>query len=210
MIAIAIVGAECTGKSTLARTLSHRLTNAPDRAVWVPEVLRGWCDRQGRTPLAHEQVMIAREQMQHIEAAPPCDFLLVDSPPLMTALYSDLYFADRSLYSTALIHIRQFKLVFLMGMDLHWRADGIQRDGLLMRQRVNNRLRQVLDEQSIEYTVMYGTGSARTDVAMQVIENHLNKPRLAPATPSGPWAWHCDKCSDAQCEHRIFTSRLQL
>lgn len=211
MIRIAILGAECTGKSTLARTLSHRLTNSPVRAVWIPEVLRDWCDRQGRTPWAHEQVMIALEQRQQIAAASPCEFLLADSPPLMTAIYSDLYFSDRSLYPSALDHIRaQFRLVFLMGMDLHWVADGIQRDGPVMRQRVNSRLRQVLDEQRIEYAVIYGTGSARTDAAMRVIETHQNKPLSTPVTPTRPWIWHCDTCSDAQCEHRIFTNRLQL
>jgi hypothetical protein len=29
------------------------------------------------------------------------------------------------------------------------------------------------------------------------------------ATRQAPWKWVCDKCSDAQCEHRTFTALLE-
>ena len=42
----AIVGAESTGKSTLAEALAARLTDATGwRCTWVPEYLREWCER---------------------------------------------------------------------------------------------------------------------------------------------------------------------
>jgi nicotinamide riboside kinase len=210
MMKIAILGAECTGKSELAKTLSHRLSEGANKAVWIPEVLRDWCDREGRTPLAHEQSAIALEQMRLAETAPPCDFLLVDSPALMTALYSDLYFSDESLYPCALNDLRRHQLTLVMGLDLEWVADGIQRDGPAMRQQVNYRLRQILDEALLPYTVIYGSGSARTDSAMRAINALANPPRLKPPTQSTAWVWHCDNCSDAQCERRLFTDRLQI
>jgi hypothetical protein len=60
-LVIAIVGAESTGKTTLARRpwpqrLAHR---HPQRVHLGARVLRQWCDAQGRTPQAHEQAGIA-------------------------------------------------------------------------------------------------------------------------------------------------------
>ena len=210
MLKIAILGAECTGKSELAKTLSHRLSRGANKAVWIPEVLRDWCDREGRTPLAHEQSAIALEQMRQAETAPPCDFLLIDSPPIMTATYSDLYFSDQSLYPSALNDLRQTQLTLVMGMDLKWVADGLQRDGPVMRQQVNLRLRQILDDALQPYTVIYGTGSARIDSALRAIEALARPPSLQPPTRGAAWAWHCDNCSDAPCEHRLFTDRLRI
>lgn len=190
--------------------MARRLSDGPTRAVCIPEVLREWCDREGRPPLAHEQLAVALEQKDRIEAAPPCDFLLADTHPLMTAIYSDLHYSDVSLYPMALAHLRQFDLTLVMGMDLDWIADGIQRDGPAMREQVNTRLRQVLDAESIPYTVIYGTGGARSDCALQTIAHQATPMGLRPTKTTKPWAWNCEKCSDAQCEHRIFTGQLQI
>jgi HTH-type transcriptional repressor of NAD biosynthesis genes len=210
MMRVGILGAECTGKSKLAQSLSLRLSKGLNHATWIPEVLREWCNREGRTPLAHEQSDIALEQMRRIEAAPPCDFLLVDSPPLMTAIYSELYFSDLSLYPATLNHLQEYQLTLVMGMDLEWIADGIQRDGPVMRRLVNQRLRQVLDERSLPYTVIYGMGSERIDGAIRAIEAHTTQFNSTLPTPSTTWVWHCDNCSDARCEHRMFTDQLQI
>lgn len=208
---IAILGAECTGKSELAKALSQRLSEGEFTARWIPEVLRDWCDQEGRTPLAHEQCAIASTQMRQTQNALPCDFLLVDSPALMTAVYSDLYFSDKSLYPIALDHLRRhYQLTLVMGLDLPWIADGIQRDGPPMRQQVNHRLRQTLDDALVPYTVIYGTESARVDSAMRAIQALANPSRLSQAGTDSAWAWHCDNCSDAHCEYKLFTSRLQI
>ena len=54
---VVLLGAECTGKSSLTRLLGERL-GVPT----VPEYLREWCLRAGRTPRAFEQAAIAAEQ----------------------------------------------------------------------------------------------------------------------------------------------------
>ena len=66
-LVIAVLGAESTGKTTLARSLADELARRTGlRAAWVPETLREWCDRTGRTPAAHEQADIAAEQHRRI------------------------------------------------------------------------------------------------------------------------------------------------
>ena len=100
---IAIVGAESTGKTTLAQALAKHIAQLTGlRSAWVPEVLRAWCDEHGRTPRADEQHGLALAQTAAIEhAAAHNDVLVCDTTALMTAVYSRLLFHDTSLEVTA-------------------------------------------------------------------------------------------------------------
>ena len=95
-IRIAIVGAESTGKTTLAAALAPRLAaDSGLRVAWVPELLREWCDRTGRTPQAHEQAAILQAHHERIEtAAAAHDLIVCDTTALMIAIYSRLLFDD--------------------------------------------------------------------------------------------------------------------
>ena len=102
-IRIAIVGAESTGKTALARALALRLGELTgQRCTWVGEWLRHWCEREGRTPRPDEQAAIARHQHAMIDtAAADHDVVVCDTTALMTAVYSDMLFNDRSLVNYA-------------------------------------------------------------------------------------------------------------
>lgn len=203
---IAILGAECTGKTQLSLALAQLLKPAHPGLVCVPEYLRTWCDMQGRTPRADEQSHIALMQMQNVCAHPSASLLLSDTAPLMTAIYSDLVFGDISLYSGAVEQHRAFGLTLVTGLDLPWVEDGFQRDGLAMRAQVNQRLREVLVRYGIPFSLVYGTGEARSQSALQAIGYALGKPLPEPARSR--WKWPCEKCSDPECEHRLFSALL--
>src|SRR5688500_14117177 len=102
-VCIAVVGAESTGKTTLAAALAPRL--AADSGlcvVWVPELLREWCDTMGRTPRADEQAGILHAHDARIRAAAAhSDVVVCDTTALMISIYSRLLFDDRSLEATA-------------------------------------------------------------------------------------------------------------
>lgn len=207
---IAIVGAESTGKTSLAHDLTQAMQADGKSACWVPELLREWCNAHGRTPLPHEQNAIALEQAKRVNLAGPSDFLISDTSPLVTAVYSELLFNDRSLYPFALEHQKIYDLTLLTGLDLPWVADGIQRDGPRAREQFDAQLRHVLGHNRLNYTVVYGSGSQRTKNALQAIER-ASRSGAQPATRrTSAWKWSCEKCSDAECEHRMFTDRLQI
>ena len=205
---VAILGAESTGKSTLASTVVARLNAEQKPAVLVPEYLREWCEAHGRTPLKHEQAHIAVQQAQRLqEVQSPATakrLVVADTAPLMTAVYSDIYFNDVSLYPQAIAHHRSYDLTLLTGLDIAWVADGIQRDCEAVRRAVDQRLRSVLAEHSIAYATIYGQGAARTACALQAIAYKAAGVRSG---SQSNWQWICEKCSDADCEHRLF-SRL--
>ena len=198
---IALLGAESTGKSTLAHALAARLSQQGHRAVAVDEYLRSWCDEHQRTPRIHEQAAIADEQHQRIERAAalvvsngvtqsktPSTIVIADTTPLMTAVYSDYVFGDTSLYAAALVYQRSFELTLLTGLDVAWLPDGIQRDGPHVRNAVDALLRGVLDTAAIPYSTVYGQDAARVACAFTFVnglfasKQPLTAPSASPAS----------------------------
>jgi nicotinamide riboside kinase len=177
-ICIAIVGAECTGKSTLALQLSQRLrADTSLRVACVPEVLRGWCDRVGRTPMVHEQAAIARAQQASIdEAAATHDVVVCDTTALMTAVYSQFIFNDNTLQTRALALQQRMTLTLLLANDLPWVADGLQRDGPQVRDPVYTLLHQLLRGHSLTFHIISGAGQLRLQNALRVVAPLLQTP----------------------------------
>ena len=208
---IALLGAECTGKTSLAQALVAALQSRGQSAHNTTEVLREWCDQHGRTPQSHEQLTIAHAQAQRALQAPACDVLLGDTTPLMTAIYSEIVLGDSSLFPFALAHHALYDLTLVTGLDLPWVADGIQRDGTDMQRRVDARLREVLQANGLRYSVVYGQGAQRSACALAALDQYAQQAASGPARPNpgeARWQWVCDKCSDAQCEHQLFSSLL--
>jgi len=168
---VAIVGAESTGKTTLASQLASRLAQDTGlRVAWVPELLREWCDEVGRTPLAHEQAAILRAQHERIEAAAAVhDVVVCDTTALMTAVYSRLVFGDRSLDEPALALHGRMALTLLTALDLPWVPDGHQRDGEHVRAPVDALLRELLLAHRMPWAVIGGEGPARLLQAMNAV-----------------------------------------
>lgn len=213
MFKIALLGAESTGKTQLAQALTDSLRSRGHGVALVPEWLRTWCDQAERTPRANEQLAIAQTQAAHIAQVPAStEYLLADTTPLMTAVYSDLLFGDDTLYPMAWELQRGFDMTLVTGLDLPWVADGLQRDGLHMREPVDAQLRAALARGGIAYQVVYGHGSARSAHAIRAIDSIAANADKSSAgsvySSQRPWAWNCEKCSDPVCEHRLFSGLL--
>lgn len=184
---IAVVGAESTGKTTLAAALAAALAQDGRRRVaWVPEVLREWCARAGRTPAAHEQAAIARAQHARIEeAAAAHEIVVSDTTALMTAVYSRIVFGDRSLDAMAVELHRTVHATLLTALDLPWVPDGLQRDGPQVQRPVDDALRELLRVHRLPYSVVGGTGDARLAQALAAVARLAAQgPGDAPGAPA--------------------------
>ena len=170
-IRIAIVGAESTGKSTLAAALAaelQRLTGL--RCTVVDEWLRTWCDQAGRTPRPDEQRAIATHQHQLIDqAAASHDVVVCDTTALMTAVYSQLLFDDHSLVAYAVAQQQRCSLTLLTALDIAWVPDGLQRDGPQVRQPVDTLVRAVLINHALPWALVTGQGAARLEAAVDAV-----------------------------------------
>ena len=94
---ICLLGAECSGKTTLARALAAHFSGR-----WVPESLRTFCEVHARTPKMHEQSEILESQLfretEMLAQArrEECYHVFCDTAPLLTAVYSEFFFSDKS------------------------------------------------------------------------------------------------------------------
>ena len=195
---VAILGAESTGKSPLARSLCAALASEGRRVALVGEVLREFCDARQRTPRQDEQAGIAAEQTRRIDAA-ACthDVVVTDTTALQIAVYSEIVFGDRSLYDSALRAQARCEHTLLCALDLPWVADGLQRDGPHVREPVDALLRNALRQHERGFSVVAGQGEARTAAARTLLW-----PPTAP-TVAPRWQWLCERCGDAQCEKHL-------
>jgi nicotinamide riboside kinase len=214
---IAIVGAESTGKTALAQALAVRLGDLTGlRCTWVGEHLRAWCDARGRTPRQDEQAGIASRQQALIDAAAAAhDVVVCDTTPLMTAVYSERIFGDRSLQPGAVDLQRSHALTLLTALDLAWEADGLQRDGPHVREPVDTIIRRLLIGNGLPWALVSGHGAARLESALDaiapVLRRHLDRAsasglftRLARRDAAQPvWRWTCDSCDTPECEHQL-------
>ena len=102
-------------------------------------------------------------------------------------------------------------LTLLMGLDLPC-PPAQQPD----RDAADARLRAALARAGLRYQVVYGQGERRIGNALNAIKNIATG--AYPSSATGTFEsnignrtarlrdWNCEKCSDPQCEHRLFTS----
>ena len=168
---IAVVGAECVGKTTLCEELARELGEH-----WLPEYLREFCDRLGRTPFPDEQAHILQTQIEREEqalgqaAAQGARWLLCDSAPIVTALYSRILFNDSALLAPALEHHRAYWGTLLLQPDLPWTPDRFLRDGPEVRARFHAELTAQLQAAGIVAHSIDGEGAVRVHRARQLLD----------------------------------------
>lgn len=167
---ICLIGAESTGKTTLAQALATHFDG-----LWVPEYLRTFCDHNGRTPTQAEQARILQTQVEHeseslVRAGQQGKvFVFCDTAPLLTAIYSDYVFQDRSLYRTARQWHARYALTLHLRPDLPWVADGHQRDGPHVRPAVDALIAQELASLHAATVGVAGEGAARLVAAVAAL-----------------------------------------
>lgn len=105
-------------------------------------------------------------------------------------------------------------LALLMGLDLPFPAgDRAQQEA------ADARLRAALTQSGVAFRVVYGQGARRTDHALSAIKSIATtacsesargpsgfKTEENPGRTGRLRAWNCEKCSDPECEHRLFTA----
>lgn len=104
--------------------------------------------------------------------------------------------------------------VLLMGLDLPCPARDRPE-----QEAADARLRTDLAQREMGYQVVYGHGDQRLANALNAIKNmapdaslwttgstSAPTPAARPARTARLRAWNCEKCSDPECEHRLFTA----
>jgi NadR type nicotinamide-nucleotide adenylyltransferase len=168
---IAILGAESTGKSTLAPALA-----AHYGTLWVPEYLREFVELHGRVPREEDQPDIARTQRAREDMVAArreaSRLLFCDTTPLMTAVYSRIYWGRVPPDLLAMEAAHDYALTLVAGTDTPWVPDGLQRESEAVRRQVHDCLLAVLAERRIPYALLEGDLAQR----LRQVEDLLGPP----------------------------------
>ena len=150
---IAILGAESSGKSTLSEALARHYGT-----IWVPEYLREFVDTHARLPFEDDQFGIARTQRarEDVAAEEANRFLFCDTTPLMTALYSRVYWGRVDEQLAVLDARHDYALTLVTAPDTPWEPDGLQRESEEVRQMVHRMLLETLAARGIAYVLLKG------------------------------------------------------
>ena len=169
VLRIAILGAESSGKSTLAAALAEQY-----QTVWVPEYLREFVDVHARVPREEDQYAIALTQMtrENDAALRANRYLFCDTTPLMTALYSRVYWARVDAQLAELDTVHEYALTLVTAPDGPWVPDGLQRESEAVRQSVHALVLATLTARGIPHAVVAGEPDQRMAQVRKLL-NHL-------------------------------------
>lgn len=135
---IGLLGAESTGKTTLAEELAHTID-----AFIAEEYLRDFVRDYGRVPTLADQEGIFLTQQATVmtvtraAAHAQVPWVVADPLPLMTAVYSIVYFDDDTLLELGIEDARGYDLLVWCAADFAAAPDPGMRDGAEIRARTD-------------------------------------------------------------------------
>ncbi len=176
---VVLVGAESTGKTTLAAALAQHF-----RTQWVPEYGREYWEKKVAGLDVHgplpgwedeEFVHIAREQQrrENLAARTANKVLFCDTNAFATGLWFERYMQRRHAEVDAIGGRDAAHLYFLTEPDFPFVQDGF-RDGENIRQWMHERFSAVLQRGPAETVSLKGTPAARFSAACHAIERILD------------------------------------
>jgi nicotinamide riboside kinase len=135
---IALLGAESSGKTTLATDLTSALRDRGFNAGMVPEYLRTWCEENSRLPEFGDQGLILKGQLAMEDAAAAqFDVLVCDPAAITTGFYSLEYFQSDLHLERELLD--RYDQIFLCDIDFPWQPDPL-RDSEATREHMHSLL----------------------------------------------------------------------
>jgi NadR type nicotinamide-nucleotide adenylyltransferase len=167
---VCLHGPESTGKSTLAAALA-----AHYGAALIDEYGRDYCEIHGTDLDMADLLTIAQTHAQMISAAMHRGgtLLILDTDPLMTAVWADMMCGQRDPWFDKFSDVAD--LYLMPDIDLPWVDDGLRvygADG--ERARFFALSRAELDRRGVDYAIIGGTGDARLAAAIAEIERRFS------------------------------------
>lgn len=167
---IAIVGPECTGKTSLATQLASIC-----KTTWVPEHARTFLETLGRPYVTTDLLDIAKGQVQlEDDLALTADQLLIcDTNLLVIKIWSEFKYNTCDLWIIENTLNRNYDLYFLTDIDMPWEEDP-QRENPEQREELFGLYKNALDNMHVNYEVLSGNEEERLSKALAAIKKLQN------------------------------------
>lgn len=173
---VAIVGAESTGKTTLAQELAQHF-----KTVWVPEYGREYTEISvgPEAFFQHkwrddEFVHIAKKQVElEDQLARDANRVLVcDTDVLATCIWQERYMGHVSPEVERIASQRRYSLYLLTNCEIPFMQDGL-RDGEHLREGMTQRFRDELTKRQWPWILIHGSHEQRMRSSLDAIEKFL-------------------------------------
>lgn len=163
---IAILGAESTGKTSLARALALRFNT-----VWVPEYAREYMSTHPEEYTLADVSNVTREQLTQEKelAARAKRFLFVDTETIISKVWCEDVFGESPAWMDEQIRQHPYDLYLLTSNDLPWVADPV-RVNPQRRDYFFNWYKRELDHYGLRYEVINGRYEQRLLNAIKAID----------------------------------------
>ncbi len=168
---VAILGAESTGKTTLAVHLAKQFNT-----VWVPEFARDYLLAQGGICVPEDMAVIAHGQAANEDrlAREANRLLICDTDLLTTALWYERYWGvcPDDLWRMAKARAPGYALYLLLDRAVPWVDDGL-RDSPGHRTWFQQRFQRELTDWQLPYVLLTGTYTERMVAATRAVAGLL-------------------------------------
>jgi NadR type nicotinamide-nucleotide adenylyltransferase len=167
---IALIGPECTGKSTLAKELATHYNT-----VSVAEYARQYCEQLKRPYTIDDIEYIARKQLiieqEFITKANK--FIFSDTELIISKVWADDVFKTVPHWIAENIRPAQYDLYLLMFPDITWQNDTVRENGN-RREYFFDKYKTELENIDATFYVISGFGMTRFKNAVNVINKYFN------------------------------------
>lgn len=172
---IVIIGAESTGKTTLAQALASHYSEP-----WTEEFVRAYVDQLDRELQPEDLEPIARGQLATEDAKLEQTKRLIvhDTNILSSIIYAKHYFDARIDWVNQRFRERNYSLYILCPPDIPWKADPGQRDGPIARAQLHQTFKTQLESLKLPYLEVQGTNEQRLKQAVTVTDKLLERRTL--------------------------------
>lgn len=166
---VAIVGAESTGKTTLAARLAEHY-----KTVWVPEYAREYLDNKNAHCEPADIPNIARGQLESESRLARNSYrvMFCDTDLMTTTVWSDHYFGHCDEWVRRAADRQNYDLCLLTDIDVPWVADP-QREYPHMRDYFHDRFRRELESRRRRFIIINGSFDERFEKAARAVDELL-------------------------------------
>lgn len=167
---IAIVGPECTGKTSLAMQLASIC-----KTIWVPEFARTFLETLGRPYVESDLLDIAKGQISLEDklANEATHLLICDTNLLVVQIWSEFKYHKCDPWILDNVISRDYDLYFLTDIDMPWEDDP-QRENPEQREELFSLYKQALNAMQVKYIQLSGNDAVRLEKAMGAIKELQN------------------------------------
>lgn len=167
---VAIVGPECTGKSSLSEFLAKEFNTE-----WVPEYARGYLDNLVRPYNEIDLTTIARGQLRIEEQWEQTanDILFCDTNLLVIKVWSEFKFGTCDPEILENLKNRHYDLYLLTYIDIPWQDDP-QREHPHKREELYKIYLSELQAMNVPFVEIRGQSNDRRKTAIEAVNGLLN------------------------------------